>query len=1003
MRTLFVAIVSLFSLQVYAQGASTGDIVGSLQNQGSGQYTVTANEPATGRSRTTNVGADGSFRFSKLPVGTYDLMVMRNGTLVARDTFPVTLNGNTVATFPIAEQSMDEITVTASKLVGDTYSTDSGLVMTKDNIDIMPVGRDLTSISLLAPGVVEGDSKFGLSGGPGFASFGGSSVAENSCYINGLEVTNTRQGLGCGAVPFEFYDQFQVKTGGYSAQYGRTTGGVLNAVTKSGTNEWEFGVGLAVEPGSLYEKGNISRGGGGFGNGAGGPGTGPVFRDTTMNENSLTEYWLTAGGPIIQDKLFIYAIVNPRDESQDFAWQTSTRQQYAPDNEFRKISRDGSDNLFWGAKIDWDITDYHRLSAWGYSNRSDGLDVHYPYDPNTGVLSTVSNQTIIRKRGGEASSISYTGTFMDAVTVSAMYGSIKTEYTSDPDDTQSCPAVADQRSPAPANPIVGCGPGGSYGNNFDENTQTRLDIEWALGDHLIRVGLDQQDRDSTRLVQPIGGHDYTYSTLLDNASIQGNNGPIYTNTTGAPIDFVFDRLFTNAGFGGGFRSELTAYYVEDEWQLNDNIVLYIGARKDQLTNFATGDIIFADFDQEWAPRLGMSWDPTGDGQNKFYGTWGRYYLPIANNTNYRVGSGVSDTTTYYTFTGSDATTGAPTGILPISGDLATSTVTNSASAPPTKDQFQAAEADPFYKEEWIVGYERYLGDADKLGLRVVLRETGATLDDYCGFYSNPGYCTMVNPGFGGSWSSTAGGPLTFYSAETIGLPKGRNDYTAVQLEWNHTGERVNYNFIYTWSRSTGNFEGAVKSDIVQADAGITQDFDFPALMDGADGYLPNDRRHVFKFYGSYAVTDSLRAGWNASLASGRPLSAYGAGYPDQGANVFGSYGDTYYLYTNQCPDTNGNSLCEQSEKIYQFASRGTAGRTPWLTTLDASLTYDFNVSDVDMSATLQVFNILDIQEVVLTNEHAEARRSEGNPNQWYGAAYGWQTPRHVRLQLQARF
>jgi hypothetical protein len=399
----------------------------------------------------------------------------------------------------------------------------------------------------------------------------------------------------------------------------------------------------------------------------------------------------------------------------------------------------------------------------------------------------------------------------------------------------------------------------------------------------------------------------------------------------------------------------------------------------------------------------MSWDPTGDGENKFYGTWGRYYLPIANNTNYRVGSGVSDITTYYTFAGNDATTGAPTGILPISGDINTSFVQNSASAPPTKDQFQAAEADPFYKEEWIVGYERYLGDEDKLGLRLVLRETGATLDDYCGFYSNPGYCTMVNPGYGGSWSSTAGGPLTFYSAETIGLPKGKNDYTALQFEWNHTGERVNYNFVYTWSRSTGNFEGAVKSDIVQADAGITQDFDFPALMDGADGYLPNDRRHVFKFYGSYALTDSLRAGWNASLASGRPLSVYGSGYPDQGANVFGSYGDTYYLYTNQCPDTNGNSLCEQSEKIYQFASRGTAGRTPWLTTLDASLTYDFNVSDVDMSATLQVFNILDIQEVVLTNEHAEARRSEGNPNQWYGAAYGWQTPRHVRLQLQARF
>ncbi len=1013
-KVLF-AFVSMFSLQVYAQGNSTGDIIGSLENHGSGEYTVNARDPATGRSRTTGVGADGSFRFSQLPVGTYDLTVSRDGNVVARDSFGVSLNGNTVAMFPIADQSMEEITVTASRLTGDTYSTDSGLVLGKAEIDIMPVGRNLTSISMLAPGVVLGDEKFGLSGGPGLASFGGSSVAENSCYINGLEVTNTRQGLGCGAVPFEFYEQFQVKTGGYSAQYGRTTGGVLNAVTRSGTNEWEFGVGLAIEPGSLYEEGKISRGGGGFGGGLGGAGTGNVFRDTTMNENSLFEYWVSAGGPIIEDKLFIYAIVNPRDESQDFAWQTSSRQNYAPDDEFRTVDKDGADNLFWGAKIDWDITDYHRLSAWGYSNRSDGTDIHYPYNPNSGALSTVSNQTIIRKRGGEAQSISYTGTFFDDVTVSAMWGTIETQYTSDPDDTQSCPAVADQRNPAPANPITGCGPGGSFGNNFDENEQLRLDIEWAIGDHLVRVGLDQQDRNSTRLSVPIGGHNYTYSTLGNAASVQGNSGPIFTNNSGAAIDYVFDRIFSNEDLGGGFSSELTAYYIEDEWQVTDKLVLYLGARKDQLTNFATGGVVFADFDQEWAPRLGMSWDPTGDGQNKFYGTWGRYYLPIANNTNFRVASGVSDITTYYSYTGTDPTTGAPTGLQPLSGNLATSVVVNSLPTPPTQDQFQAAEADPFYKEEYIVGYERFLSEENKVGMRVVRRETGATLDDYCGVFANPGYCTMVNPGFGGSWSAFAGGPLTFYDANTIGLPKGKNDYTAVQLEWGHSGERLNYNFIYTWSRSEGNFEGAVKSDIVQADAGITQDFDFPALMDGADGYLPNDRRHVFKFYGSYQVTDALTAGWNASLASGRPMSAYGSGYFDQGANVFGSYGDTYYLFTNTCYNSVARTAANpygvgtcgaapaQTDKIYQFTGRGNAGRTPWLPSLDASLNYDFEVSNIDMTATLQVFNILNLQEVTLFNEHAEGRRSEGTANQWYGAAYGWQQPRYVRLQLQARF
>ncbi|MDH5345215.1 MAG: TonB-dependent receptor, partial [Gammaproteobacteria bacterium] len=860
---ILAAMAMFVSFETHAQvGESTGNIVGLVENKGDGTYTVNATEPSTGRSRTATVSADGSFRFSQLPVGQYEVAVSKDGKVVARDTFFVSLNGNTPARFMLAGPGeLEEVIVTATKVTGDVYSTDSGLVVNSAELKMIPVAANLTGVSLLAPGVVQGDEKFGISADPGLASFGGSSVAENSCYINGLEVTNTRQGLGCGSVPFEMYEQFQVKTGGYSAQYGRTTGGVMNAVTKSGSNDWEFGVGLAVEPGSLYESGKVSRGGGGLGGGRGGPGTGRVYRDTRDNENSLFEYWATVSGPIIRDHLFIYAIVNPRDEQQDFSWYTGSRVQYARDDEFRKIDKSGTDNLFWGAKVDWDITDYQRLSYFAYSNRNDGTDVHYPRNPITGEISDTSNQTIIRKRGGEAQSISYAGTFFENFTVSAMYGEIKTEYTSDPDDTESCPTVSDQRSPAPATPITGCGPGGSFGANFDENKQTRLDLEWAVGSHVVRAGLDKQERDSTRVIAPIGGHQWTYSTLLPNATIQGNSGPIYTNTTGANLDFVFDRIFSNAGSGGNFSSELTAYYLEDEWQLNENIVLYLGVRKDQLTNKGSTGIVFADFDQPWAPRVGFSWDPSGNGDNKIFSTWGRYYLPIPNNTNYRLGSGVSDTTTYYSYTGFDPATGSPTGIAPINGDFNGSTIVNSVATPPTEQQVRAKEANPFYKDEFIVGYERLLNDEYSAEVRLVYREVGSALDDYCGPYANQGYCTLLNPGKGGSWSEDPTGPLTYYTAEQIGLPKGKNEYTALQFQLNRTTDKLNYSFLYTLSESKGNFEGAVKSDIVQADAGITQDFDFPALMDGADGYLPNDRRHVFKFYGNYRFNDNWSAGW----------------------------------------------------------------------------------------------------------------------------------------------
>jgi hypothetical protein len=664
--------------------------------------------------------------------------------------------------------------------------------------------------------------------------------------------------------------------------------------------------------------------------------------------------------------------------------------------------------MFWGAKIDWDINDYHRISAWGFDAQREGTDAQFDFDGETGTIGALG-ETFTRKRGSKANSISYTGNFADAITVSAMYGKVEAEYTSNPaGDPTICPSVDDERSPTPATPITGCGPGGTFGTDNDENTQTRLDIEWAVGDHVVRVGYDQQDRDSVNLQSDIGGGRWVYSTLAPNASVQGNSGPIYINTTGAPVEYAQERIFTNAAFGGKFNSELTAYYIEDEWQFNDNIVLYLGARQDSLTNFGTTGIAFADFEQEWAPRLGMSWDPTGSGEDKIYGTWGRYYLPMANNTNFRVGSGVSDSTTYYTYTGVSTTDGTPTGLAPLGGGaLIDSTVVNSAGDPPTQAQFQAAEADAFYKDEFIIGYEKYLSDENSISVRFVNREVGVTLDDYCGILANQGYCTMINPGSGGSWEDLAGN-FTFHSAEDIGIPEGVNEYNSVQFEWNHTGDRVDYSFGYTWSQSMGNFEGAVKSDITQADAGITQDFDFPALMDGADGYLPNDRRHAFKFYGNYRFTDTLIAGWTSTLSSGRPISTFGAGYPDTGANVFGSYGDTYYLFTNTCNLVGGGvGACPtgalQSDKIYTFTGRGNAGRTPWTVSLDVSLTYGFEVSNIDMTAQLQVFNVLDIQSALMVNEHAEARRSEGNPNEFFGATYAWQQPRHVRFTIQARF
>ncbi len=997
---------ALYSGPLYAADNTTSRIIGSIEASSMSGITVIAVNTATGSKREISVDGSGSFQFSKLPSGTYDVSVMRSGNVIAKDTFRVKLGANTKAVFDLASSNDEVVTIISSRLSGvDVTTMDSGLTIGEEELDSMPIARNIQSVALLAPGTIAGDTKFSGSG-MAFTSFGGSSISENSCYINGLEVTNTRQGLGCGTVPFEFYKEFQVKTGGYGAMYGRATGGVINATTKSGTNEWDFSAAVAIEPDGLREDGQVSRGQGGTGN---------IFRDRRNYTDSLTEYTFTAAGPIIEDSLFIYAIVNPRDSERTYDNYVGNQDEAAGITEFRERNSSGSDNMFWGTKIDWDINDDHRLSYFAYSNNNTGLEDIYAADPSTGEVGDLIDQSI-RERGGEASSLTYTGHLSDDLTITIMTGKIETEYTTNIANVD-CPQVVDNRE-NPTAQAIACGSGGRIGTNFDSNEQTRFDVEYFLGDHIISFGYDYQKRTSTNQIDRMAGdHSWTYDTLGVSSNLS-TDGIDYINETGSAQDYVADRIFIG---GGQFHSDLSAYYIEDQWQVNDDLLLTAGLRVDEFDSFAVGGKTLLSFKTDVAPRIGFSWDVNGDGKSKLYGTWGHYYLPVANNTIYRVGSGISDTTAYYSFTGIDAATGNPTGISPITGNLASSTSVSGVAEAPDQEVFQAEEADPFSKEEFILGFEYSVSDDLTVAVRGTYRTILTALDDYCGRFSYP-HCVMLNPGEastwwkdglywdgaewepGSSWGAVDGvadpGSRRTHTIAEIGLPKAKNDYTALQTSINYRSEDLRWNLIYTISKSEGNFEGGVKSDIGQADAGLTQDWDFAALMDGAEGYQANDRRHVLKFFGSYDVTENFSVGMNAVLSSGRPKNIFGQGHPSDDPNLFGGWGDFYYVYQG-CGVDDSEDACPNDDKQYSFHPRGSAGRTPWTFKLDLSANYFFDLGGVDMKATLDVFNVLNAQSETSFNEHYES--SEGTENQWYGAAYSWQAPRYIRLGVEARF
>ncbi|WKE65467.1 TonB-dependent receptor [Gallaecimonas kandeliae] len=959
-------------------GESTGTVNGVVVHAPAANLKAVIKSESTGQTRTVDVSQAGTFKFPQLQVGRYKLQIVdASGSVLKETELNIGLGASAASLDLAGTGDVERISVVGSAIsMVNTTSVDSGLNIGEAEFDKLPVGRDSTSIAMLAPGTVKGDSAFG-----NLAAFGGASVAENAYYINGLNVTNFRNGLGGSSVPFEFYDQFKVKTGGYSAEFGRSLGGVIDAVTKSGGNEFEAGANYYYSPDSLRTDKPNTR----FRNGK-------MYLPNDKDKYSKKEANIWASGPIIKDKLFFYALFNPRNIEQANLNSGSSNGSEGGTS----YTTQGSDNSFWGTNIDWYITDKHFLEFTAFNDKNDTKERSYGYDYATGKIADGDSGSLTTyKRGGKNWSLKYTGYITDDLTISALYGKNKYDLSDISANAMDCPYVVDVR-PGVGYPFISCA-GEAWNGiaiNKDERTAYRFDVEWTINDHhTLRLGYDNEDLDSfSNEFTYSGGVYYRYFQMADGQSL-GDAG--YTNSTGGPIDVVRARHRT---LSGSFKTKSKAYYIEDQWQINDELFASIGLRNDSFENDSVAGNPFIKVDNQWAPRLGISWDIGGQGTDKLYANYGLYYLPIANNTSARVAGTEEFTADYYMLNGvgSDG--------LPVIGDHLGNQVVYSDGAHP-EDQLADANIKPMYQEEWILGYEKEFMPSWTLGIRGTHRELKRAIDDNCSDILG-GACTLINPGYGATIGvDTNGDGLTnetrTYTAEEIGLPKAKRLYDAVSLELNHRASDLVLSASYTWSHLRGNAEGYVKSDNGQTDAGITTDWDFPALMDGAFGDLPNDRRHVFKFYGAYSITDDWSAGWNFSVQSGRPINAFGIGYPD----ALGGqppYGDTYYTRDSSYVRDDSTGEYQLVLGDYVKRPRGSMGRTPWTVNLDLSTAYNLHFDKVDVKLTLDVFNVLDAGGVTEVFEVAEAD-NPGTQDPRYGLATNYQAPRSVRLGAEVKF
>jgi hypothetical protein len=1000
-KTSLATALGLFVASMAAYGQSTtSSIFGRVPAQ-PGESVVVSN--GAGLSRTVGVDSQGRYNATQLPTGTYSVTLMRDGKEVQRRD-NVVLRVGVGVDISFSAEGTEAGSVNAKQLAGvnvtanavppiDVSSVDSRTVVTAEQLARLPLPRTAEAAALLAPGAVTAAGGATSTTGEPLVSFGGSSSTENAYYINGFNTTDPFNAKGGIALPYGSIDQEEAYTGGYSAQYGRTDGGVINMIGKSGTNEWHFGAQYVYAPqdwrsgvdNTYYMNGLPPT-----------PVAGRLYDPGRDDGYWTSTYDAYVGGPLIKDKLFVFASVEANDQGGHTVnnVDAGTSQHY-------KVN-----NPKWYAKVNWNINDSNLLELTGASEKRMTSGTIYNYDyanqRDAGFKAFSSNT----KLGGDMWSAKYTGYLTDSLTLNAMYGKMTTvNYSGPVGYNPNLTYIGGKTNQNPALnggvPITNAqtltqisNPGNSY-----KTSNLRVSLTYVLGSHTITAGIDNlrsNARDQGHITTGPGGYYWSYGHTdhpeLPTAAKLGV-GPLIDYPNGAGGYYVTKNIDVS---GAGLLTTQRAEYIEDNWQVSDRWLLSIGLRNDAFTNYnGAGQPYMRQTSPQWAPRLGFSWDVYGDGTFKVYGNAGRYYLgqPLAPGG---VANGVLRTQQYFTYSGI-ASDGTPTGLTQVSGPVSANNFFGQAPDPRTLTAHNIKAQD---QDEFILGFTKTAGPKWVYGAKFTRRMLRHNLDDYCNAQAVVGKaasmgiddvddstCYYINPGIANTFAvRDASGNYhdVTLSNKEIGFTHMVRRYYALEGFLEHPFDGRWYGKVsYTFSRSYGNTEGQGQSDIMAVGGIQNMDWDFPELMVYANGPQGNDHTHQLKAFGYYQINPEWLVSGNLSLISGGPkycLGLYGTNPLDTSTNDPDGYGSAYHW-------------CDGKPVV-----PGSLGRLPWVKQVDLGVQYRPAFADHKLGFHLDVFNVFNDQAQLNLNQAMYSDRA-GTPNPLYGTPRVLQPPRYARMSV----
>ncbi|HKR66520.1 MAG TPA: TonB-dependent receptor [Thermoanaerobaculia bacterium] len=772
----------------------------------------------------------GIFRYPTLAPGTYALQASLEGFSPVRYPNIVVNLGRTASLdITLTAALSEEITVTAAAPLIDRTSTSISTNFDTQAIETLPTGRNYSSIVQIAPGVSTDANP--ANNDQDKITVYGSSGAENAFYVDGVNTTNMEYGFQGKELNFEFIQEVDVKTGGYEAEFGRSTGGIINVITKSGTNE------LAGDVFGYYDSDTLQA-----------DAKTVVSTVGTIDGFTRRDVGFDAGGPIIRDKLFFFGAYDTVHHTKGSVLAAGPRA--------GKVETSESDRDLASAKLTYNFAP------------SQSLVFTFLQDPrtDTGAINDGTNHTLNgdpttylgeQEFGGRDYALRYDGVVATNWVLSAQAAQHNEKNSVGPESADGDVVQFRDARDETIDVFNTGGFGLIQKKNFDRKHYGASAMR-ILGTHEIKGGLEYEHDKAEVIKRMSGGQQVDI--------LEKGGRLIYKHFYWTTPDATIANAPTSQ-LNASPAHKVTTAFLQDRWSVNDKLVLTYGVRWDKQQIIDASGVVQIDLDKDFAPRLGFVFDPSGRGTQKLYGSFGRFYEEIPMDLVIRSYS-YERQPRIFNF--------SPTSLTPdpLADDLVkTDSAILGGLVTPADPDLQNQ-----YLNEVLLGYEREVMPNVSVGVKGIYRKYGQVIEDF--LCADDGTYCIGNPGEGLMQRVFA---LDY--VHTFPAPKARRTFKGVQVD---ATKRFSKNWqaiaSYLYSHLDGNFDGEYAPFTnVGADPNITAAYDyFDFFTDGQDltkitndGPLSNDRRHQFKASGVYNTPWKLEIGASAYWRSGTPVTRYG--------------------------------------------------------------------------------------------------------------------------------